>query len=750
MVQTPGRTSTQGKARIVPGASRPGGRSDAAILQHGRASPSGRNEAGGDWDARRGFIRGKQESCSTHGHQELDERMDGVPNQGSSERCRTPKSSLCPTKSTIGKPKSPTKLARKLFSSEAGEAALVSSAESFANPPPFPPPNPPPNVAREAQGLPDAAVRLGSLLERNSSRHEKQATRLNDAMYGATTASHLRTPASGGTQVGGTEWRAEVSPPATINAADFGTPSDDRTYTHEDTIDPSLVPRIGMSFRNEDEAKEFFRIYAQEVGFAVSMGNGKTHSRVIHCNKVGKGEYFKKEEGLHVRNNTSKKSKCKVKLKLKRVFGINKVEECVVIEQAHLDHNHELNGHAANTSQMPCHKTKDAMVLDVVDETADKNVPNRCINNMMRDMHTGVDKVPLTFRDLENRKAKKLREDHIDDISKVLEFFKQCQSDNPKFCWDVKLDKQGTIHSLFWSHASMQGEYLDFGDAMSFDTTHKTNLYDKPLAMFVSGNNYLKNTLFGCALLGDETIETFRWVFQAFKRCMRKNRTKTILTDQDQAMAVAVEKEFPGVIHRICRWHVVNKHTTHLNELYALHEKRSFREKFNSVLNHPLTPSEFEAAWDELLTECELHNDPTLIQLYEDREKFIPAYFKGDYCGRMTSTQCSESMNFSMKNGYIGKQTYLHRFAMKTLNYMDDLRLKHAYWEYLGTSKCVTKSKWPFEIQVSRIYSRPVFKDFEEKMVLCSAYNIVEDVQTGSHAYLVQHTNKTNKITWDQ
>ena len=104
-----------------------------------------------------------------------------------------------------------------------------------------------------------------------------------------------------------------------------------------------------------------------------------------------------------MRNNTSKKSKCKAKLKLKRVFGINKVEECVVIEQAHLDHNHELNGHAANTSQMPCHKTKDAMVLDVVDETADKNVPNRCINNMMRDMHTGVDKVPLTFRDLENR-----------------------------------------------------------------------------------------------------------------------------------------------------------------------------------------------------------------------------------------------------------------------------------------------------------------------------------------------------------
>jgi hypothetical protein len=85
-------------------------------------------------------------------------------------------------------------------------------------------------------------------------------------------------------------------------------------------------------------------------------------------------------------------------------------------------------------------------------------------------------------------------------------------------------------YNLFWSHASMQGEYADFGDVITFDTTHKTNIYEKPLAIFVGANHHLQNTIFGCALLGDEKQNTFEWVFQAFKKCMGTNRTRCILT----------------------------------------------------------------------------------------------------------------------------------------------------------------------------------------------------------------------------
>lgn len=81
---------------------------------------------------------------------------------------------------------------------------------------------------------------------------------------------------------------------------------------------------------------------------------------------------------------------------------------------------------------------------------------------------------------------------------------------NPKFYWDAQLDEDGVLKNLFWSHASSQAEFADFGDAATFDTTYKTNKYEMPLAMFVGANHHMESTLFGCALLRDEK----------FKKCM--------------------------------------------------------------------------------------------------------------------------------------------------------------------------------------------------------------------------------------
>jgi hypothetical protein len=61
---------------------------------------------------------------------------------------------------------------------------------------------------------------------------------------------------------------------------------------------------------------------------------------------------------------------------------------------------------------------------------------------------------------------------------------------------------------------------VDFGDVITFDTTHKTNSKKMPLAMFVGCSNNLKNVSFGQALLRDETTETFQWLFETFISCL--------------------------------------------------------------------------------------------------------------------------------------------------------------------------------------------------------------------------------------
>ena len=74
-------------------------------------------------------------------------------------------------------------------------------------------------------------------------------------------------------------------------------------------------------------------------------------------------------------------------------------------------------------------------------------------------------------------------------------------------------------------------------------------------------------------------------------------------------------------------------------------------------------PIEFEAAWQQLLDKYDLHGDTMMMQLWEDREEWISAYFKNVFCARMTSTQRSESMNATLKRGFVTERINLHRFA---------------------------------------------------------------------------------------
>jgi hypothetical protein len=61
-----------------------------------------------------------------------------------------------------------------------------------------------------------------------------------------------------------------------------------------------------------------------------------------------------------------------------------------------------------------------------------------------------------------------------------------------------------------------------------------------------------------------------------------------------------------------------------------------------------------------------------------------------------------------------------------------------------------TTTLYPFEIRVSRGYTRAVMSRFEESMKYATAYKIVPDPEGGLDDFLVRHTNRSNKIVWGQ
>jgi len=91
-----------------------------------------------------------------------------------------------------------------------------------------------------------------------------------------------------------------------------------------------------------------------------------------------------------------------------------------------------------------------------------------------------------------------------------------------------------------------------------------------------------KQSFLGATLLYDETIPSFRWLFETFLKAMGGEKPKTILTDQDAAMANAISSVMPKIFHGLCTWHIRQNALRHLNHLYQ--KSLQFRLDFEACI----------------------------------------------------------------------------------------------------------------------------------------------------------------------
>jgi hypothetical protein len=60
---------------------------------------------------------------------------------------------------------------------------------------------------------------------------------------------------------------------------------------------------------------------------------------------------------------------------------------------------------------------------------------------------------------------------------------------------------------------------------------------------------------------------------------------------------------------------MMKKYKEELRKLYKAHE--SLKEKLHIVINHPLTPEEFDAAWNALVDEYEIRENVAIDGLWK-------------------------------------------------------------------------------------------------------------------------------------
>ncbi|RYR34935.1 hypothetical protein Ahy_A10g049995 [Arachis hypogaea] len=136
---------------------------------------------------------------------------------------------------------------------------------------------------------------------------------------------------------------------------------------------------------------------------------------------------------------------------------------------------------------------------------------------------------------------------------------------NQNFFFELELEEDQSIKLAFWADARSRAVFEYFRDVILFHTTYNTNRYNLVCSSFVGMNHHGQSTLLGCSLMKNKEIESFKWLFQCWLRCMGGNAPKGFLTNQCASMKRDLEACMATTIHRWCIWHIMKKIPSKLN-----------------------------------------------------------------------------------------------------------------------------------------------------------------------------------------
>ncbi|XP_047065577.1 protein FAR1-RELATED SEQUENCE 5-like [Lolium rigidum] len=359
-----------------------------------------------------------------------------------------------------------------------------------------------------------------------------------------------------------------------------------------------------------------------------NIGNAIGTRRTYTCSKFGKvvaPEVIEERKKRRQERNQEKAGSGPPPKTRKRRRNINPVSGCKakmvvtlkgdkwVVTNLELHHNHELSRPDESKFLASHRHMTDQEKLFIRTFTSVK-LPARKIMAILTYLRGGKPKnVPYNKKYVSNVMTAIRLEDITNDMMKVLSYFRQRQEEDPRFYYNFDLGEGNKVKCIFWSDGFSRHMYDLYGDCLSFDTTFKINKYNLPFAPFVGVTGHGHNCLFSCAIINNEQASTFEWLFEEFLICMGGKHPATIITDgdwprgvQDAAMARAINEVFKQSCHRNCFFHI----------------KRKSEEKCGGSFSN----------------------------MWENRKKFVPVYFKHNFLPFIHSTARSEGTNAIFKD----------------------------------------------------------------------------------------------------
>ncbi|XP_038715047.1 protein FAR1-RELATED SEQUENCE 5-like [Tripterygium wilfordii] len=270
--------------------------------------------------------------------------------------------------------------------------------------------------------------------------------------------------------------------------------------------------KLGWSFVNLAEAWDFWKKYGKSVGFGVrkdyinqSKKDGVCTSAVFVCCKEGKRQEDKRRIGSIHRWET--RSQCHVKVNIALDRGSHKYKIKNFVEE----HNHELEP-PETCHMIRSYKEVSASYGLAIELASDSELTPRATHELLCKEAEGRAKLGFIMED-QRSYLRSNREKKYGICDKL-------------------------VTNIFWSDSRMIVDYVYFGDVLTFDTTYGTNKELRPLGAFVGLNHHRQMVIFGGALMYDETIDSFAWLFETFLKAHGGKRECDLIQDMGYAFGI--------------------------------------------------------------------------------------------------------------------------------------------------------------------------------------------------------------------
>ncbi|XP_057719531.1 protein FAR1-RELATED SEQUENCE 5-like [Arachis stenosperma] len=253
--------------------------------------------------------------------------------------------------------------------------------------------------------------------------------------------------------------------------------------------------------------------YAKKVGFTTKIRT-TTYDKItkaplnqaIHCNH---DKYRESRVKAPTQKNTISVAGCKARIYLK----FDKDMQDWVLFKVDLTHSHPCSARKAMHHEYRQLTMHAKCVIEDNDEAGIR--PNKT-SLALANEGGGPSNLGYSKKDLKNYITARLRTSNVNvDVREMMNYFMRMKDTNPNFFYAVKLDEESKLKSVLWVDARCRASYEYYGDVMSVVSTHGLLFVS-----FVGVNHHGKSILLSCALLGNEEIPSYEWVFSQWVKCM--------------------------------------------------------------------------------------------------------------------------------------------------------------------------------------------------------------------------------------